>query len=563
MNQITRGMSDVADLFIHDVVANYSAYHIPVWQDFRIKHAISLLSEEIANKLDYTTPSKCVKSIAKELDIDVTPYIVKHKFPVWVDLEKPETLPPKNKNAVITFVEDATEDMLPIIQQMEKYAEKISADFILLQGRTQGYLQLEKHRIKAFAELYERIIYISSQVMVRDDMPDLFKTVPEGSVGIFDDAKIEELENVGNRKLFLLRAEAFTRSQIITSLQDYSIKDELKLMTTNYDDSVIVCDKKHASIWSPFTFPYRFTKDENRGWIEILLYREGHEVFLLDEEFNCPVASCKDIDARILKSKAIRYSGFEQGSNIYNTWLNDNDLTGYKQKNPVDMSSYKVLSLGHKADQFQSIQNRDYLEKIDLNSMYTKYADNSSEARVYESNFDNLFPEDKLFVGITTASWNLKYIGLNPIDEMHNWAALEKMSNNTIICADCCSPVKFTKGHGRRSVLKDVYPKITPEKIQEFLKLVQLDEIDKQVALSNQIIASREILKSLFRFYQDNEILEKIDFFLKENKFEVRKEYMVGRGNGYFAETVTMLWLANQDFVYMPQEILRNDWYFK
>lgn len=36
---------------------------------------------------------------------------------------------------------------------------------------------------------------------------------------------------------------------------------------------------------------------------------------------------------------------------------------------------------------------------------------------------------------------------------------------------------------------------------------------------------------------------------------------MFNRGNGYLAEVVTLLWVANQDYKIMPQEMVKKDWY--
>ena len=61
--QVIQAMPALADLIIHDIVKNYSAYSMPVWQPERIKNAISLLSEDIAEKLDLTELIKLSKFV--------------------------------------------------------------------------------------------------------------------------------------------------------------------------------------------------------------------------------------------------------------------------------------------------------------------------------------------------------------------------------------------------------------------------------------------------------------------------------------------------------------------
>lgn len=556
-------MEMIADLLIHDIVKNYSAYGIPIWQPYRIKHVVSLISEDLANKLDYTNANECAKSIAKELNVDITPFLVKNKYPVWVDLSKTETFIPNNKNVVITYIENLADDIKPIIDRIESYAHNISADFVVLTGRTQGYLQLEKFRVKAFAELYDRTLFISPNVYIKDNCPNLFDEVPEGYVGIYDDREIGSPGHKINSKMLLLKSETFTRTSIITSLHDYSIKDEAKLMDSDYDDSVVLCDKKDAAIWSPFTFPYRFLEDENRSWMEILIYRNGYNIFPLPKEFNHSIYDYNATDRT--ETKIERYEYVHHGENVFYTYLDDNNLIGYKDKDPVDMMPFKILSLYHDDNQLKTIQKRGYLEFFSLNDMGSRFGNSHSESRVFYEDFDYLFPEEFKYVGLTTASWNLKYVGLNPIDQLHNWAAIRKIDDNAMICSDLFPSERFTgcRKLKKKPVLRDVFPSITDEQIDEFITLVGLEKISRYVGVSSQIIAKRSIVKSLFDFYQSNEILDKIEFFYNKYLLETKRENVYKRRHGYFAETVTVLWMAAQDFITMPTETLKSDWYFK
>ena len=109
--------------------------------------------------------------------------------------------------------------------------------------------------------------------------------------------------------------------------------------------------------------------------------------------------------------------------------------------------------------------------------------------------------------------------------------------------------------------MKEIFPDINSNHINEFIDLIGLEKVEKEVGVSNQIIAKREIVKSLFEFYQQNDILYKIDQFYRKYNFETRKEKMFKIRRGYFSELATVLWMANQDFKIMPQEVLKTDWY--
>lgn len=544
---------EISELLIYDIVANYSAYHIPVWQPKRIHHVISLISKDIADRLDYSDANNCIKSIAKEFDTNVIPYLIKSKFPVWVDLPEKETINPTNKNLVITYAEKVDHKNKLTLDRIENYAQKISADFIVLQGRTQGYLQLEKHRIKAFAEIYDRTLFISPDVYIRDNCPNIFEEVPEGFVGVCNDKKIQKLRTRFNKKVQLLKSEAYGRVEIMNVVVSRSVEDEALLMDSCYDDNVVLCDKNSAGIWSPFTFPFRFSTGENRDWMEILMYRNGYPVYEMPKEFNHSLYDDK-ING---ESYVIRFEIISRDDNIQNTWIEENNIIGYKPKDPIDMSVFRILCLGHNQDQFDSIENREYIYKYDLNEI--QEFEEFGEGKIYSVDFDSLFPHDKKFVGLTTASWKRKYVGLNPLDKMHEWPAIRLLNENTIICSDIFPADRFTRE--KNSVLREIYPKITKDQIDEFLELIGLEEYFGDMALSNQIIAKRNIVKSLFDFYKDNEILNKIDFFANKHDLQTRLQENANRRKAYLTEVVTLLWTASQNFTVMPQEILKNDWY--
>jgi hypothetical protein len=559
--QLIQAMPALADLIIHDIVKNYSAYSMPVWQPERIKNAISLLSEDIAEKLNYTNGNECAKSVSKILNVDITPYLVKHKYPVWVDVERENILThiDRSSNKLVITYTDGEYSETGLIQNIKHYSESVNADFIVLTGRTQGYKQLEKHRIKHFAEKYDRTLYIADNLLIKNNYPDLFQLVPEGQVGLCDDRNIANLKNNYSSKIFLLKADAFSKFHTMDTSIYQMVKYECDLMQTEYDDSLVLCDKKDAAIWSPFSFPYRFKKDENKAWMEILIYRNGCDVYKLENSLNNTFFDNSDIEV-LQKAYAIRYEGFHTAENIVHTWIYSNNITGYKDKPPIDTTKFKILSLYHKEEQLESILPRKYLQFVNLNDLQSRFDNSFTESRIYYEDFDHLFPSEYDYLGLTTGSWNLKYVGLNPIDQLHNWEAINNLDDNVILCSDSEKSSRFFKD--KKSVLHEIFPSITVEQINEFIDLIGLEKIDKEVAIANQIIAKRDILKSLFDFYQKNEILDKIAYFYNKYNFKTRNEKMYFVRSGFFSEFATIMWVANQDFTIMPQEVLKRDWYW-
>lgn len=71
---------------------------------------------------------------------------------------------------------------------IKKYADKIGAEFVVINNlRTLPHW--EKFQIFNLLKEYERIIYIDTDILVRDDCPDLFEIVPMDKLGIFNEGK--------------------------------------------------------------------------------------------------------------------------------------------------------------------------------------------------------------------------------------------------------------------------------------------------------------------------------------------------------------------------------------
>ena len=546
---------ETAEKIIKTIVENYS-YRFSYWSKNNLINAISEIDSDIATKLNFNNSNELINNLRQLFDNDLTEFIVKYNYPVWIEPSNDLKPNPVNRNAVITYSSNNHDR----IQKLKEYADKINADFILIDGRTQGYLQLERFRVKPFVEAYDRILFLNHNVVIKSDCPNLFNLVPEDKIGIYNcDEYLSDvtIRNYLKRiRLLILKAEFFTKYPAITDEIHQALEFESSSMETMYDNDVIVCSKKHSSIWTPLTFPFPHNDNCDSAWQEILIYRDGHDVFPLLYEYNYPILLDKDIESKIDNIKIIKY---DKTSDDNYTWLFDNNLIGYQEKESFDMNQFKILCLGHKQEQFETIEDREYLTKINLNKLNTNLGNEYGEARIYDIEFDELFPEDKKYVGLVTASWNRKYIGLNPIDRLENWKGLRRLDENVILCANTEPSMKFIDGFF--PVMKDVLL-MTAEQCEEFLEYVGLKVIAKNSPLSNQIIAKRSIVKQLFDFYKKNDILKKIKSFVIENNIKANKAIFESRKEAYLSEFATVFWIANQDFIILPQEIRRIDWYW-
>lgn len=98
------------------------------------------------------------------------------------------------KKAVVTLVVGEDYEKIAKITHpsIKKYAKKIGADFIILNGKYKTR-RWNKFEIYNLFKKYNRIIYTDTDLVIRDDCPDLFEIVPEQNIGLFEESKFSPL----------------------------------------------------------------------------------------------------------------------------------------------------------------------------------------------------------------------------------------------------------------------------------------------------------------------------------------------------------------------------------
>jgi lipopolysaccharide biosynthesis glycosyltransferase len=86
--------------------------------------------------------------------------------------------------ALITIVIGADYEGLARLTHpgLSAYAQQIQADFISLNTPT-GVPYLQKFRIAEFLGLYERILFMDTDIVITDQCPDIFDLVPDDAFG--------------------------------------------------------------------------------------------------------------------------------------------------------------------------------------------------------------------------------------------------------------------------------------------------------------------------------------------------------------------------------------------
>jgi lipopolysaccharide biosynthesis glycosyltransferase len=113
----------------------------------------------------------------------------------------------KMKFALVTVtIGDKTIEMFNIAERFFKdYANKINADFLIISEKKYTPIHspnLEKFQIYELFDIYDRILYCDSDILISPRTPDIFKIVPETHIGaVYDCADNDELNRNRNKEI--------------------------------------------------------------------------------------------------------------------------------------------------------------------------------------------------------------------------------------------------------------------------------------------------------------------------------------------------------------------------
>jgi hypothetical protein len=171
-----------------------------------------------------------------------------------------------NKNLILTiclgdFFNDIKKLTHPTIK---KYAKKINADFIIIDESKLTDTNWEKTQVYTYLNKYNRILLLDSDIIIRDDCPNLFDIVPEDKLGGF------------NEKKYFQRAEKI-------KLEALKYKFEIKKITNDYFNSgVLVISRRHKPLFKPVDTPLGDFTD----YFNTIIQRDKIKTFDIDYRFN-------------------------------------------------------------------------------------------------------------------------------------------------------------------------------------------------------------------------------------------------------------------------------------
>lgn len=208
---------------------------------------------------------------------------------------------------------------------IKAYAEKIGADFLSINEKaiSKTTPHWEKFQIYHLLDKYDRIAYIDTDIIIRDDAPSLFDIVPETQLGMFNEAKFTDR----------------SKELMIDICKSYGVT--LDSWNGKYFNSgVIVLSKFHRTLFKkPEKEIFNFYE---QSYLNMIIAKREVDMFELEHKFNrmtCVDQFCgEDRHA----SYMIHYAGIIQNSNLnFLLELIQKDLSKWQFDKKYDYKNYR------------------------------------------------------------------------------------------------------------------------------------------------------------------------------------------------------------------------------
>ncbi len=151
---------------------------------------------------------------------------------------------------------------------LQAYAERVGADFIVWDdyaGHT--FPHYKKMELAGLLNTYERLVYVDTDILIRDDAPDIFEIVPVDAVGMLDESRFCE-----------------RRHETIAFMERAGF-DSLQWNGRYYNSGVMVMSREHRGILAPPPIEYDGVLKE-QNYINAMVATLKTKVFPLPYSFN-------------------------------------------------------------------------------------------------------------------------------------------------------------------------------------------------------------------------------------------------------------------------------------
>ena len=221
------------------------------------------------------------------------------------------------KKAIVTVcIGNRYEEIAKITHPtIKQYAEKIGAEFIVI-NQPSRYPHWEKFELYNLLIKYNRIIYLDTDIIVRDDCPDLFEMIPETKIGLFNEGRFASREG-----------------SLLEACKHYE-KDIEKYDGTYFNSGVMVISRQHRSL---FKIPSKVVSLGmfEQGYLNMILLTDfdvEKDVEELDYKFNRMTILDSFCGIHRLDSYIVHYAGAPQNMDL--TGIIKGDLENWAEKKP-------------------------------------------------------------------------------------------------------------------------------------------------------------------------------------------------------------------------------------
>lgn len=208
--------------------------------------------------------------------------------------------------------------------KFKKYAKKIHADFVAITEEKIVSAPSPHWSKLHFNDLllkYDRLIYFDTDILIRDDCPDLFGIVPENQIAMFNEAPYTD------------RTQSFI--EICRKYNKYFKNWD----GSYYNTGVIVMSKEHRKV---FKTPEFFVEDfYEQSYINMKLWDEEVKIFSLDYKFNRMSCLDKFVGEERYASYCMHYAGIPDHNMLAGLMMKD--LEKWEKSKPSYKYPYHIL----------------------------------------------------------------------------------------------------------------------------------------------------------------------------------------------------------------------------
>lgn len=208
------------------------------------------------------------------------------------------------KKAIVTLCTNEHDPLGEVTHpRMKAYAKRMGADFIVIHDRHYPKVNVcyEKYQMGPMLERYERIAYLDTDVVVRDNAPSLFEVVSRGHWGGFDEYIFWETTHQG----FKSNGKWSVKRQF----EQFGLPDGWSWDGVFYlNAGVMVFDSSHREFFE--NPPVTDLPMWDQPWWSYKLKASGKPVCFLGPVFNCMLILRKEHDLILKDAYLAHCAGF-------------------------------------------------------------------------------------------------------------------------------------------------------------------------------------------------------------------------------------------------------------